>query len=505
MQEEDSMKAFGILSMLLLSVLSVSVVVPVFGADRLVASDFQSGSWAKVVDYFDFSRDFAANHSLTGPPDDYHAYVYMTYVNTSGLQLLYAGMCNMTFGDNKYLTIPMQTFMMHYKSQNNSRNVLTASNFLMLLAFNDTSQSLYPDSPDMNDNLWSSFSLGYNFSNSFPNDTFPSMNTETEIFPLTNSSDGLTWSWGMTYKDLTAVWWRTWVSPDNHTYNSQPMALTTYDDLTFNYTLTISPDTHMTTLTETHVIGRIRDLWYFWGWFIIPLYNHYNSTGCYRYGNKVSNETVYDFLQNNQIKMSIVDFQTSTVIDRDNAEQGTYSNTANGQNATDNENMVSNSSITTYTDDGEKIFNTSFGAKETYKLYNYTADPTETTFNTHNATARTAKINGFAQNTDLFAFHIGFMKFLPWLVYDMNPQLYDQAKDSITNMTRANYFYIIAYPVYSGYRIEHDPVFTAYITAETIPEFPTTLILPIFIAATALAILHTRKKQPNQDRSDIQP
>ena len=270
MKEEDSMKAYRILAILLLSVFSASAVVPVFGTDRLLASDFQLGSWAKVVDYFDFSRDFAANHSLAGPPNDYHAYVYMTYVNTSGLQMLYAGMCNMTFGDNKYLTIPMQTFMMHYKSENSSRDVLTASNFLMLLAFNDTSQSLYPDSPDMNDNLWSSFSMGFNFSNSFPNDTFPSMDTETQISPLTNSSDGLQWSWGMTYKDLTAVWWRTWISPDNHTYNSQPMALTTYDELTFNYTLTISPDTHTATLTENHVIGRIRDLWYFWGWFLVP-------------------------------------------------------------------------------------------------------------------------------------------------------------------------------------------------------------------------------------------
>jgi hypothetical protein len=33
-------------------------------------------------------------------------------------------------------------------------------------------------------------------------------------------------------------------------------------------------------------------------------------------------------------------------------------------------------------------------------------------------------------------------------------------------MSRANYFYIIAYPEYRGFRIEHDPTFTAYIAAE---------------------------------------
>jgi hypothetical protein len=499
------MRVNRILALALLGIIVASVTMPLSAADTLVATDFKLGSWAKVVDYFDYSRAFATLHNLTGPPADNHAYVYMTYVNGSGLQMLYAGMCNITLGQNAYLTIPMQTFLMHYKSENNSRDVLTSSNFVMLLAFNDTAQSLFPDSPDMNDNLWSSFSLGFNFSNSFPNATFPSMDTETEIFPLTNSSNGLQWSWRMSYKNLTAVWWATSISPGNQTFGSWPVALTTYDELMFNYTLTISPDTHSATLTENHVIGRIRDLWQFWGWLFVPLYNHYNSTGCYRYGNKISDETVYDFIQNNEIKMSIVDFQTSIVVDHEDVEHETYSNTAQGQNATDNEDLVSNSSITTYTDDGERIFSTSFGVKETYKLYNYTADQSETTSDTYNATTRTSKINGFAEDTALFLYHVGFTKFLPWLVYDMHPQIYDKAKDIIANMTRANYFYIIAYPVYSGYRIEHDPVFTAYVNPESIPEFETSLILPLFMAVTAFAVVYMKKRRVNKARNSFQP
>jgi len=45
----------------------------------------------------------------------------------------------------------------------------------------------------------------------------------------------------------------------------------------------------------------------------------------------------------------------------------------------------------------------------------------------------------------------------------MYPQLFQKAMESVTNMSRANYFYLIGYPTYSGYRIEHDPVLTAYI------------------------------------------
>lgn len=478
---------FGIL---LICIASVGMMSQVLGADTLLATDFLLESWAKVVDYFDYARAYATLHGMAAPPTTYHAYVYMTYVNNTDVQMLYAGLSNITFNEERYYTIPTQTFMLHYKTENHSRDALVASNFLMLMAFNETEQSLYPDSPDMNDNLWSSFSMGFDFASAFPNASFPSLSSETSIIPLNHSPDKLQWSWGMKYTNLTAIWWRTYISPTNHTYQSWPMALTTYDELTFTYNLTMSPDTHLATLTENHVIGRIRDLWHFWGWFIIPFYNHYNNTGCYRYGNKISNETVYDFIQNNQIKMSIVNFQTSVMFDRN-----TYSLSAGGQNVTDNENMVSSSSITTYADDGEKIFDATFGSKETYKLYNYTADNTETLFASHNATARTAKIDGFAENTDLFAFQIGFMKFLPLLIAYMHPQLYEKAKESITNMTRANYFYLIAYPTYSGYRVEHDPTFTAYVTYIAIPEFPENAILPLLIVFTIIAVLYIKRKE----------
>jgi len=475
------MKTKSLLGILPVCITLASLVLPACAADTLLASDFKEESWAKTIDFFDYARAYALLHGMLPPPDNYHAYMYMTYVNTRGLHMLYAGLSNITFGGGAYFTIPIQTFMMHYKTENNSRDVLTASTFLMLMAFNETEQSIYPDSPDMYDNLWSSFSMGFDFSEKFPNASFPSMNSKTSIIPLSHSDDKLQWSWGMKYTNLTAIWWRTYISPTNHTYHSWPMAITTYDELTFTYNLTISPDTNMATLTENHVIGRIRDLWHFWGWFIIPFYNHYNSTGCYRYGNKISNETVYQFLQRNKIKMSIVNFQTSVMFDRN-----TYSLSSDGQNVTDSDILVSNSSISTYADDGEKILDASFGTKETYNLYNYTADSSENTFDTYNATTRTCKIDGFAQNKNLFVFHIGLMKSLPLLVANMHSQLFQKAKESITNMTKANYFYLIAYPTYSGYRVVHDPTLTIYLTTSTTPAHP--YLVPVLIIVGIAAV-----------------
>jgi hypothetical protein len=493
------MKTKTLLATLLISVFLLNAVSPSLAADTLVASDFSLESWAKTVDYFDYARAYATLHGIETPPgfQNWHAYLYMTYMNTKGLHLLYAGLCNITFGGGLYFTIPMQTFMMHYKTENRSRDVLMASTFLMLLAFNDSESLGFINSPDMYDNLWASFSMGFDFSTL--NETIPSLNSKTEIIPLTHSSDKLQWSWGMKYTNLTAIWWRTWTNPENPNYNhSAPVAITTYDELTFTYTLTISPEDNKATLTENHVIGRMRDLWYFWGWFIIPIYTHHNASGCYSYGAKISNETIYEFLQKNQVKMSVVNFQTSVLLDRE-----TYSLSASGENVTDNEKMVSDSSITTYADDGEKVFDMAFGTKKNYKLYNYTADPSEQTFDFYEANTRTCKINGFAKNTGLFQYHIGLMKFLPLIVVNMHPQLYQRAKETITNMSRANYFYLIAYPNYSGYRVEHDPIFTAYLTttvADGLAQKWGGILVIGVVAVVVLAAVFmlARRRKPNQ-------
>jgi hypothetical protein len=90
---------------------------------------------------------------------------------------------------------------------------------------------------------------------------------------------------------------------------------------------------------------------------------------------------------------------------------------------------------------------------------------------------------------------MGFMKFLPLLVVNMHPLLYLKAKESITNMTRANYLYLIAYPNYSGYRVEHDPTFTAYVSYTAIPEFPSNAILPLMMVFTMIAVLYVKRKE----------
>jgi hypothetical protein len=241
----------------------------------------------------------------------------------------------------------------------------------------------------------------------------------------------------------------------------------------------------------------------------IPLlWVHLNSTGTYWLGRKISNDTIYDYLWNNQIKMSIIDFQTSIL-----ADHQTYSATPNGQNVTDTDTPVSDTAINTYTDDGEKISTLNFGTKENYKLYNYTQDPTEQTYTVNQATSRTAKTAGFARDPDLFIYQIGLMRFLPLVVAGMYPGLYAEAKEIITNMTRANYFYIIGYGNYSGYRIEHDPTLTVYAAttaATNTASQPTGARILAIAAVVALVLIIAvaivlRQRKPKTTQTTLPP
>jgi hypothetical protein len=346
--------------------------------------------------------------------------------------------------------------------------------------------------------LFASFSLGFDLSQL--GETLPVLNSKTETIPLTHSEDKLEWTWGMKYTNLTALWWQTWINPNNpHFENSWPVGLTVYDELTFTYKLTIDPDAGTATLQENHIIGRMRHL--FVG--ILPaVWVYYNSTGTYgMFGGKLSNDTIHDYIQDHGLKMSIINFQTSIMADHE-----TYSQTQSGQDVTDTETDVTDTSIDTYADDGEKIFNADFGTKKTYNLYNYTDDPTETEYSTYDSTARTAKIAGFAGNGGLFAYHIGLMKFLPAVVVHMCPGLVAKAVSTIANMSRANYFYIIAYPEYSGYKVEHDPTFTAYIATESAttptpgltdqPAFGGLIIILVIVivVGVAIAVFVARRK-----------
>ncbi|MGD8545063.1 MAG: hypothetical protein PVH12_02705 [Candidatus Bathyarchaeota archaeon] len=444
--------------MTIILLLALGSILPAFAVDYLRPNDFDEGSWSKTIDYLEYVDVYASIHGKPRPPAGAHAYLYMNYVNQSGVQMLYAGLSNITIGLGALsVTLPIQTLMMHYKTQDNSRDVVTASSYIMLLAYNESEPTIHSDSPDRNDTLFASFSLGFDLSSLISTDA-PALNSRTKTIALTHPEENR-WHWGMTYTNLTAIWWRIWIDPTNATYQSVPAAISVYEELTFTYDLIFDLENNTAQIISNYVIGRMTDLWVVdtWWWFI-PVIVHYNSTGCYRLNHsQYSNETIYQFLNDHDISMSMVFFQASALLDHVTESE------VEGETIGDNEVMVSNHTIVTNSEDGERICDVDFGSKNNYTLYNSTSNISSE----YSAVTRIAHRGGFASNP-IFNIHTFLMRYIPAVLVHMDPSLYEQAKNHLLNMTYADYFYIISYPTYDGYRIEHDPLYTAYFAA--IPE-----------------------------------
>jgi len=488
-------KKEALIVILAILTLTSVVIIPAFSADTLTPSDFTQESFYKIIDFFDYTRSNAAAAGKTPPANNTHAWLYLTYVNKSGIQMMYGGLQNIT--DETYsITAPIQTWMMHYKSRNQTEDIVTAGAFIMLLAFNDTTSSIYENSPDKNDTLYGSLNLGFDLTAHFGSETPPGLATKTSIIPLTSSNNGLNWHWGMTYTNMTAIWWETSMNTPVKIFR----AITRYDELTFTYDLVLNPTDGTAILTANYVIGKITDLWLF------PVFWHYNNTGGYGpFGIfKLDALNVHQILTKWHIKMSIVQFQSTVVLGH------TTTSESNGENAKDSEEFVGNSSITTKINLGERIFDANFATKQTYRLYNYTEDHTETEYTTYNTTTRTAKSATLANNP-IFLLHTSLMKYIPIVLANMDPALYQQAKEHLLSLTYADYFYIIAYPTYGGYRIEHDPTYTAYYNAAagetTKPPSWTGLILVVAIIAIIIivAVVALRSRRPKTPGQQTNP
>ena len=71
-------------------------------------------------------------------------------------------------------------------------------------------------------------------------------------------------------------------------------------------------------------------------------------------------------------------------------------------------------------------------------------------------------------------------------------------------MTRADYLFLISYPNYSGYRIEHDPLYTVYFapTTEAGPNLGDLVLIAaiasIIIVAAVVILRRKRTKKTSQ-------
>jgi hypothetical protein len=469
MHYPSKLKALPVLVLSLLFLVPISLHTAT--ADTVSDNDFTAQSYSKTVDWYNYVRAYAAAHNLPAPPTTEHAYIYTNYINVGGFQIFYAGLLNATH-NGMNVTIPLQTFFEHYKTIG-GKDAITASSYMGLVAFHENATTIYPNSPDKNDTVYASFSLGYPLSalNSHPY----TLLATSQAIPLSHP-DNTHWTWGLKYTNLNAIWWR--MNPDPLAIfpwdQNIPRGFAQYSELDFSYSLNIDSTTKQATLTTSYTIGRMTDLYILAPSPVI----HLTPTGTYYLnGSQASTQTIYQYLQAKQIKLSLVlsnkAILASTVHDQDDSGAS-----VDNDNSTD----VSHTSVTTAASDGDKIFKADFGTKSQYKLYNYTADSTENTASNYNVNVRTVSVKGWGGNP-VFALQNAFMGFLPLFVANVDPGLIQQVKAGDVQFSTANYLYIISYPTWGGYKIIHDPDYTAFYTPANNVGLLTAIFLAVAVAA----------------------
>ena len=452
----------------------LATVVPknTYAAVGLQGTDFQAQSFSKVVDYYDYVRQYAATNNVSDILiQNQHAYIHTNYINVGGFQLFYAGLLNATH-NNMNVTIPIQTVFEHFKTPQ-GQDAITASSFLSLVAFTENGTTdVYPNTPDRGDSVYASFSLGYTLS-AFGTHPVPTYVANSQIIPLTSTSSNH-WTWGLNYTNLNAIWWRIYPDPLLPLWDSStPRAFAQYSQLSFSYALALDPSAKTATLTTSYTVGKMTDLYLLTA---TPQVLHLNATGTYNLnGQSRGTQTVYQYLAQSGYKLSIVQSHMAVL-----ASTTTSDNTDSGSSVDNNsESDVTHTGVNTVASDNERVFRTDFGAKPSYQLYNYTSG-TQTNYN---VTARTANRPAWGGNPVYAGVQNVFMSFLPVFVYHVDPTLFKAARTGMANFQVASYLYIISYPTWSGYKIVNDPEYTAYYQPASNVGFLTAIFIAVAVAA----------------------
>src|SRR5207237_8478320 len=109
------------ISILALGLMMALAFVPgATSAATVTSTDFQSQSFSKVVDWYDYVRQYAAANGFTPPNSTEHAYIYANYINVGGFQLFSAGLVNVTHNNVNFDTHPSQTLFQQHNT--NSTN-----------------------------------------------------------------------------------------------------------------------------------------------------------------------------------------------------------------------------------------------------------------------------------------------------------------------------------------------------------------------------------------------
>lgn len=459
-------------SIVLLALFSFAAVTPAMAIplpdpSPYIGHAFSEESWSNEVDWVaDVISPILVSYGVDPAGiglNNVSIFTYNAYVNKYDYQMFYMGLLNWSVktGPMDYNgTIPMQAILSHFYSPSGF-DVFVLNNFVSVGVFNDSIIGI-PGIPDPTDDLYVSLSLGFGGDYFGVKGTLPA--TSVTTYPLTSSSGGNVWQWGMKYEDLVSLWWNVEVGGD-HGFR----AIAVYEGLTFNYTLTFDTDNHTATISTNYEIGRCTNLYVLsWSGGMIPTplgWDIYNDT---------SSPTVTEQLEAWNMSIGIVSYQLAITVGQAYTVRSHNNGTSVGTNAY---RFAHNDTLETLIG-SEKIFETNFGSKEDYKLYNATGGLN----GTYQAKTVLYPVTDYKNNA-LLQIQMLVAAPMPFVALYLSPQIAANATTlgDIVDMGigGSDAFYIVSYPQWYGMRVVHDPTFVAY-TGEGPGGF---LDSPIFLVA----------------------
>ncbi|MFX0068732.1 MAG: hypothetical protein ACFE7I_06635 [Candidatus Hodarchaeota archaeon] len=456
--------SIALLALLSIAAITPAMAIPLPDPTPYLGHNFNQESWSNEVDWI---GDVISPILVAGGVDpgaiglnNISIFTYNAYVNKYDYQMFYIGLLNWSYDTgllNYNGTIPMQAILSHFYSPSGF-DVFVLNNFVSVGVFNDSIAGI-AGIPDPTDDLYVSLSLGFGEDYFGVGGTLPTMSVTT--YPLTSSSGGNVWQWGMKYEDLVSLWWDVEIGGD-HGFR----AIAVYEGLTFNYTLTFDTDNNTATISTNYEIGRPTDLYVLnWAGFTPTGWDIYNDT---------STPTVTEQLEAWNMSIGIVSYQLAVTV----GQAYTVRSHNNGTAVSPDAYRFAHDDTLETLIGSEKVYETDFSSKEDYKLYNIGGSLN----GTYQAKTVLYPVTDY-ENNYLLQLQMLVAAPMPFIALYLSPQIAQNATNlgDIVDMGigGSDAFYIVSYPHWYGLRVVHDPTFVAY-TGEGPGGF---LDNPIFLVA----------------------
>ncbi|TXT55817.1 MAG: conserved exported protein of unknown function [Candidatus Thorarchaeota archaeon] len=376
-----------------------------------------------------FSEEYWTNDSIIVSDDDtgIEASFTASYVGVDDFQAFLIAFNNVTIDENTQLMLPYQLFGMHYQTPEN-KEVFIGAIFAFLLVHNET----YGDNdlPDVgNEDAWYIVPVTRNL-------PWDDVTPTVEAIPVTKMADNH-YRFGMRYTDLVA---RVVSANSESGFVASlglPLMTALFSEFVIEYDIIINPDgtVEAETLYTIGQVERIKALW----WELDPF------------------EIISDTME-----ISAVHY-LSVFTSEYNVTSTSTGNTIEPPTST---NPLDENLTITVGNNSERAFDIGMGRE--YQLINETSDPWDVI--SASETALNSLLGARKSDFILIAWQAPFSAWLfAHMAYGLSERVrntYNSVGALVNNAGTAfhnsQWWYAVTFPEWNGYRVQQDPVYTAY-------------------------------------------